>query len=189
MKRVMLLVVALLAVTAACGIPSDHVPRQIADDKVPFGLLGPTNAAQANTVPGGPSVRLFFLDGTHVHEVFRGVPNLEPQTVLTELVKGLADTDPAGITTAIPRDTQVIKVVEEGQTLVVTLNNAILNIAGAEQKNAFGQLVYTATDLAFDNVRFQIPDANGVEQPVPTPTDSGAKTDPVDRADFLSLQG
>jgi len=69
------------------------------------------------------------------------------------------------------------------------LNNAILNIAGAEQKNAFGQLVYTATDLAFDNVRFQIPDANGVEQPVPTPTDTGAKTDPVNRSDFLSLQG
>jgi len=110
-------------------------------------------------------------------------------SVLNELVKGIIDIDPVGITTALPKDVQIVGATLDGATLIVTLNNAILNISGAEQKNAFGQLVYTATDLAgVDNVRFRIPDANGVVQDVPTPTDNGAKAGPVDRSDFLSLQ-
>src|SRR5205807_6601985 len=105
-----------------------------------------------------------------------------------ELVKGLTDTDPVGITTAIPKDTQIVKVTTDGATLVVTLNSAILNISGAEQKNAFGQLVYTVTDLDFTGVRFRVTDASGAEQDVPTPTDNGATAGSVDRSDFLSLQ-
>ena len=94
----------------------------------------------------------------------------------------------ASVTTAIPRDTQIVHVAADGSTLVVTLNNAILNIAGAEQKNAFGQLVYTVTDLDFSGVRFRVTDSTGAEQDVPTPTDNGAKAGAVDRSDFLSLQ-
>ena len=187
MKRLLLLVLALFAVTAACGIPSDSAPRQIADEKVPFGLLGPSTTTPANPV-SGPTVRLYFLDGTRVQALTRSVASPDPQSVLNELVKGLTDSDPAGLTTAIPRDTQVLKTAVDGETLVVTLNNAILDIAGAEQKNAFGQFVFTVHDLAFNSVRFRIPDASGVEQDVPTPTDNGAKAGPVDPSDFLSLQ-
>jgi hypothetical protein len=176
----------LLAVLVACGLPSDDRPRQVADDKVPFELLGPTTTSPANTVPGGPTVRLFFLDGTQVQALNRSVTNLDPQSVLNELVKGLTDTDPAGLTTAIPRDTQIVSVATEGRTLVVTLNNAILNIQGGEQKNAFGQLVYTVTDLDFTGVRFRVTDASGGnEQDVSVPTDNGAKAGPLDRSDFL----
>ena len=189
MKRVLLVVVTLLTVAVACGIPNDSAPRQIADDKVPFGLLGPTTTTPANSAPNGPAVLLYFLDGTQVRGVNRSVPQRDPMSVLNELVKGIIDIDPVGITTALPKDVQIVGATLDGATLVVTLNNAILNISGAEQKNAFGQLVYTATDLAgVDNVRFRIPDANGVVQDVPTPTDNGAKAGPVDRSDFLSLQ-
>jgi hypothetical protein len=187
MKRVVVLAL-LLTAAVACGLPSDSQPRQIADDKVPFELLGPSTTSPASTVPGGPNVRLFFLDGTQVHALNRSVTNRDPQSVLNELVKGLTDTDPAGITTAIPKDTQIVRVVADGTTLVVTLNSAILNIAGTEQKNAFGQLVYTVTDLDFSGVRFRVTDASGAEQDVPTPTDNGAKAGSVGRSDFLSLQ-
>ena len=187
MRRV-LVVVFSFVVLAACGIPSDSAPRQIADEKVPFGLLGPSTTTPGNSVPGGAPVRLYFLDGTQVYAVTRSVTNRDPQAVLNELVKGVTDTDPGGITTAIPSDTQIVHVVADGTTLVVTLNNAILNIAGAEQKNAFGQLVYTVTDLDFTGVRFRVTDPTGAEQDVPTPTDNGAKAGAVDRSDFLSLQ-
>jgi len=187
MRRVIVVALALVAL-AACGIPSDGAPRQIADEKVPFGLLGPSTTTPGNSVPGGQPVRLYFLDGTQVHAVNRSVTNRDPQSVLNELVKGVTDTDPVGITTAIPRDTQIVHVAADGSTLVVTLNNAILNIAGAEQKNAFGQLVYTVTDLDFSGVRFRVTDSTGAEQDVPTPTDNGAKAGAVDRSDFLSLQ-
>ena len=178
MRRVVFLVLTLAAV-AACGLPSDSQPRQIADDKVPFELLGPSTTSPANTVPGGPNVRLYFLDGTQVHALNRSVTNRDPMSVLNELVKGLTDTDPVGITTAIPKDTQIVKVTTDGATL---------NISGAEQKNAFGQLVYTVTDLDFTGVRFRVTDASGAEQDVPTPTDNGATAGSVDRSDFLSLQ-
>lgn len=187
MRRALLLAVLLVA-TAACGIPNDGSPRQIADDKVPFELLGPSTTTPANTVPGGPPVRLYFLDGTQVQPVTRSVTNRDPTSVLNELVRGVADSDPVGLTTAIPKDTQIVRVDADGGTLVVTLNSAILNIAGAEQKNAFGQLVFTVTDLAFTGVRFRVTDAGGAEQDVPTPTDNGAKAGSVDRSDFLSLQ-
>ena len=186
-RRVIVLALVLAGV-AACGIPNDGAPRQIADEKVPFELLGPSTTTPANTVPGGPSVRLYFLDGTQLRAVARSVTNRDPQSVLNELVKGVADTDPVGITTAIPRDTQIVSVAADGSTLIVTLNSAILNIAGAEQKNAFGQLVFTVTDLAFNGVRFRVTDSSGAQQDVPTPTDNGAKAGSVDRSDFLSLQ-
>src|SRR5260370_29453950 len=112
MKRVLLLALV-LAAAGACGLPSDSQPRQIPDDKVPFELLGPSTTSPASTVPGGPNVRLFFLDSTRVYALNRSVTNRDPQSVLNELVKGLTDTDPAGITTAIPRDTQIVHLVAD----------------------------------------------------------------------------
>jgi spore germination protein GerM len=188
MRRIVILLAVVLAL-GACGLPSDSSPRQIADDKVPFELLGPSTTTPTSNVPGGPNVRLYFLDGTQLRAVNRTVPNRDPQAVLGELVKGLVDTDPFGITTAIPKDTQIVRAVSDGDTIVVTLNNAILNIGGAEQKNAFGQMVYTVTDLGTRAVRFRVTDASGGnEQDVPTPTDNGAKAEPLTRSDFVSLQ-
>jgi hypothetical protein len=188
MRRLITLLALGLVVTA-CGLPSDSAPRQIADDKVPFELLGPSTTTPTNDVLGGPSVHLFFLDGTQLRSVNRSVTTRDPQPVLNELVKGRIDSDPFGITTAIPKDTQIVSAVEDGDTLVVTLSNAVLNIGGAEQKNAFGQMVYTVTDLGIRTVRFRVTDASGGnEQDVPTPTDNGAKAGPLDRSDFVSLQ-
>jgi hypothetical protein len=172
----------------ACGLPSDGAPRQIADDKVPFELLGPSTTTPT-TVSGGPSVHLYFLDGTELRAVSRSVPTRDPQSVLNELIKGVADRDPFGIATAIPKDTQIVAVANDGETLVVTLSNAILNIAGALQKNAFGQMVFTVTDLGIAGVRFRVTDASGGnEQDVPTPTDNGAKAGPLNRSDFTTLE-
>ena len=172
---------------AACGLPSDGAPRQIADDKVPFELLGPSTTTPNTDVPGGPNVRLYFLDGTELRAVNRSVPGRDPQTVLNELLKGVTDSDPSGITTAIPKDTQVVKTAEDGDTLVVTLNAALLTISDPNQKNAFGQLVYTITDLDVTGVRFRVLDANGAEQDVSPSTDVGQKAGPLNRGDFASL--
>jgi hypothetical protein len=180
---------AVVLLVAACGLPKDGAPREIAADKVPFNLLGPSTTTPGSSVPGGFNVHLFFLDGTQLRAVTRSLPANDPQTVLNELAKGVTDTDPAGITTAIPKDTQIVHVAMDGDTLVVTLSNAIFSVTGAEQKNAFAQLVYTATDLKISSVRFRVADASGGnEQDVPTPTDVGSKDGAVTRSDFLSLQ-
>jgi hypothetical protein len=186
-RRLALLVVAAWAFLA-CGLPKDGSPRQIADDKVPFGLLGPSTTTPGNDVAGGSLVQLFFIDGTQLRAVNRTVPNRDPKTVLGELVKGVTETDPAGITTAIPKDTQILDAVRVGDTLVVTLNNAILTVSGAEQQNAFGQLVYTATDLASAGVQFRVTDASGAQQDVQPLTDVGQKAGPLTRQDFSKLR-
>jgi spore germination protein GerM len=188
MRRAVIVVGMMLLLTA-CGLGSDRAPRQIADDKVPFELLGPSTTTPTSNVPGGPSVKLFFLDGTELRAVSRSVPTRDPRAVLNELVKGLTDGDPFGIATSIPKDTQIVGVANDGDTVVVTLNNAILNIAGALQKNAFGQMVFTVTDLGIQGVRFRVTDATGGnEQDVPVPTDNGANAGPLTRSDFVTLQ-
>jgi hypothetical protein len=111
-----------------------------------------------------------------------------PQSVLNELVKGVTDSDPAGVTTAIPKDTQIVGLDFDGSTLVVTLNNAFLTITGAEQAHAFAQLVYTVTDLNVAGVRFRVLDTSGAPQDVLPATDVGQKSGPLTRVDFLSLQ-
>jgi spore germination protein GerM len=177
------------AALMACGLPSDNSPRQIADDKVPFELLGPSTTTPTSNLPGGLSVRLYFLDGTQLRAINRSVPSRDPSSVLDELVKGTTDSDPAGITTAIPKGTQIVNVINDGTTVVVTLNNAFLTITGSEQKNAFGQLVYTITDLDVAGVRFRVVDANGGnEQDVLPATDLGQRAGPLTRLDFRSLQ-
>jgi spore germination protein GerM len=184
---------ALVVAVAGCGLPSDGAPRQIADDKVPFELLGPSTTTPNSDVPGGPIVQLYFVVGTapvaELRAVTRRVPSLDTQTVLNELVKGLTDTDPLDVTTAIPKDMQVLSVANDGDTVVVTLSNAITTIGGTEQKNAFGQMVYTVADLGTVRIRFRVTDASGGNaQDVPVPTDGGAKAEPVTRSDFISLQ-
>lgn len=189
MRRLfILLLLCLVTVSAACGLPSDNAPRQLADDKVPFGLLGPSTTTPTSNVPGGTFVFLYFLDGVVLRAVNRSLPDRTPQTVLNELVKGVTDSDPVGITTAIPKDTQIVGLENDGNTLVVTLNNAFLTITGAEQAHAFGQLVYTVTDLNVSGVRFRVLDADGNAQDVQPATDVGQKSGPLTRRDFLSLQ-
>lgn len=177
-----------LTVSAACGLPSDKNPRQIADDKVPFELLGPSTTTRTSNVPGDTFVHLYFLDGVQLRAVNRSLPDRDPHTVLNELVKGVTDNDPAGVTTAIPKDTQIVGIANDGDTLVVTLNNAFLTITGAEQAHAFGQLVYTVTDLNVSGVRFRVLDADGNPQDVQPATDVGQQSGPLTRLDFLSLQ-
>jgi spore germination protein GerM len=152
-------------------------------------VLGPSTTTPGSSVPGGFNVHLYFLDGTQLRAVTRSLPNGDPQSVLDELAKGVTDTDPTGITTAIPKDTKIVSTSMDGDTLVVTLSNEIFSVTGAEQKNAFAQVVYTATDLDIRSVRFRVADASGGnQQDVPTPTDVGSKDGPVTRSDFVSLQ-
>jgi hypothetical protein len=172
----------------ACGLPKDSAPRQIADDKVPFELLGPSTTTPSSNIPGGTFAHLYFLDGEVLRVVNRSLPGRTPLTVLNELVKGITDGDPADITTAIPKDTQIVRIDNDGGTLVVTLSNAILTISGAQQQHAFGQFVYTVSDLNVSGVRFRVVDAGGDAKDVQPLTENGQKAGPLTRSDFPSLQ-
>jgi spore germination protein GerM len=151
-------------------------------------LLGPSTTNAPPSTVGGTLVKLYFVDGTQLRPVNRSVLNRQPDTVLNELLKGLTETDPAGVTTAIPKDTQLVRTSFDGDTLVVTLTAAVLSIGDPGQKTAFGQLVYTVTDLGISGVRFRVVDAGGGnEQDVKPSTDLGQKEGPLARTDFAQL--
>ena len=56
---------------------------------------------------------------------------------------------------------------------MVTLSNEMLNVQSTEQRNAFAQLVYTASDLGITGVIFRVLDSSGNPQEVQPVTDSG----------------
>ena len=189
MKKLLVVTVVSGALLAACGLPKDRSPREIAADKVPFGLLGPTTTAPGNTdVEGGTEIKLYFIDGAKLREVRRTVPRSDVRLVLDELVHGVGETDPLGITTAIPKDTKVIDTQFNGTNLVVTLSNEMLNVQSTEQRNAFAQLVYTAKSLGIPGVIFRVLDSNGSPQDVAPVTDSGTKGGVLTTADYPQEQ-
>lgn len=183
-----LLVVATIVAfvtVAGCGLPKDSSPREIAADKVPFGLIGPSTTTQSNEiVEGGSPVHLYFVDGARLRPVNRMVARRDPRLVLDALVKGVSDTDPLGIASSIPKDTKIVDIQPDGNDLVVTLSNEMLNVQSTEQRNAFAQLVYTASDLGVPGVRFRVLDTNGNPQDVLPPTDQGPHSGPLTRSDY-----
>lgn len=169
----------------ACGLPKDRSPREIAADKVPFGLLGPTTTAPSNAaVQNGTDVTLYFVDGAQLRPITRTAQRRDVRLVLDLLVQGLREHDPLGITTAIPKDTKVIDTHFEGTDLVVTLSNEMLNVQSTEQRNAFAQLVYTAKDLGIPNVMFRVLDSNGNPQDVQPVTDNGTHGGALSTSDY-----
>jgi hypothetical protein len=188
MKKASSLAVVLVVssgLLAACGLPKDRSPREIAADKVPFGLLGPTTTAQGNpSVQGGTDVTLYFVDGAMLRPVTRNAQRRDVHLVLDQLVQGLGGHDPLGITTAIPKDTKVLDTHFEGSNLVVTLSNEMLNVQSTEQRNAFAQLVYTAKDLGIPGVIFRVLDSSGNPQDVQPVTDSGTHGGALTTSDY-----
>jgi hypothetical protein len=188
-RRLLVVATLLLTLVAACGLPSDGEPRQIAADKVPFSLLAPTSSIPAADQTGGPFENLYFFDGNKLRAVRLAVPSRSPVDVLGQLVKGVPDAK-TGVATAIPKDTQVLAAdFDDAGVLVVTLSKEILSIGDPDQGRAFGQLVWTATGLEnVLQVRFRTIDANGQTQDVKPTTDTGQRPDlPVDKSDFRSI--
>jgi hypothetical protein len=174
---------------AACGLPTDNTPRVIAADKVPYSLLGPSTTNQGIEA-GGVEVQLYFVDDQRLRPVKRRVPDTSPVMVLEALIRGPADRDPRSLKGAIPPETRVLRAdLETDATLTVVLTKDILSVTGPLQKNAFAQLVYTATDLpGVSRVRFKVAEAAGDnEQDVDPPTEGGATKAPLSKGDYSSL--
>src|SRR5205823_51504 len=96
--------------------------------------------------------------------------------------------DPDGLSSAIPQNTTIVSADRDGSTLVVTLSSAIVSVTGPEQKNAFAQLVFTATGLAnVTGVRFRALDSSVQPQDLEPPTDRGNQQGPLTTSDFDSL--
>jgi spore germination protein GerM len=184
----------LLVGTTACGLSEDSGPKVLAVDDVPADLLDP-NPSSSTSVVQAPNaeVTVYYLvlqDGQpHLRGVTRSVadPTSPSARIAALLQPPTPEEQAAGITTSIPADTRLLGTqLSQGEPiLTIDLSGAVFDVQGAELRNAFAQLVWTATDLeGVSRVRFEVdgedyrvPDDAGIEQ-----------TATVGRADYEALR-
>jgi hypothetical protein len=180
--RLVALVGALAVVLAACGIPSDGRPRDIADNER-LQLADTKAPDQAASTTNGPKVYFLSQGPTgedRLQPAGRNVPDT-PTAVLTELFNGLTTKEQQlnRWRTAVPPDTKLLAppAQEPDGTLIVNLSQAFFQASGPAQINAVAQVVFTST--AIDGVqRVKIlvegqaqgwPRGDGTAQPVGEP--------------------
>lgn len=180
MPAVMIAAVAALLGLSACGVSTDSRPQEISRSNVPEGLLdgdtSSTNGARAGQ--GGEATQVWFLQGesNDVTLVARERTVRRPRTargVLEALLlDGPNETERAfNITTAIPSSTTLAAPPELGENgvLVIDLSHGLFEVMGDELRNAYAQIVCTATEVQgvraatfeIDGEPFEALDGNG----------------------------
>jgi spore germination protein GerM len=181
-RRLLLALLAVLALVGACGLSEDDGPQAIAPENVPRDLLDP-NPEASTTPPAGPGtlVSMFLLeevrDQVRLVEVQRKVTDpADPGDRLVALFAQPTDQEAdAGLVTSIPAETRLRAMPvlnEETSELVLDLSSEFLSIEGPELPKAFAQIVWTVTLLdGVREVRFLVDgeeiraqDADGAEQ-------------------------
>jgi hypothetical protein len=137
------LVAVALTVGTACGIPSDAEPTVL-----PGGIVMP---AVAPTEPAGPpsaqvDVPVFLVQAEQLVKAVRPARSSDLRNTLDLLLAGPREAElAAGLRTAISPQTTVRSARLEGDTAVVDLNAALVEVGGQEQILAVAQIVLTAT--------------------------------------------
>ena len=176
----MIAAVAALLGLSACGVSTDSQPHEISRSNVPDGLLdGETSTTQgARAGQGGEATQVWFLQGENddLRLVARERTVRRPKTargVLEALLlDGPNETERAfNITTAIPSSTTLAgpPELDDNGVLVIDLSAGLFEVMGDELRNAYAQIVCTATEvrgvqaaeIEIDGAPFQALDGNG----------------------------
>jgi hypothetical protein len=180
-------------VLAACGLPSDDQPAELAADQIPPELLAPApESATTSTLPVLTlPFNLYFFDPD---DLLRAEPRQirTPATEADVLLQLFTGTTEQGKSTAIPPGLELIDARTDAatRTLTIALNDALFDIQSTELSRAIAQMVFTGTALAgVDQVRFEIegqlqavPDGRGDSQSRPVTRDDYVEFDPVAQA-------
>lgn len=192
-RMLRMVLVVLLGVSAACGIPADDAPRSISEDKAPGTMgTGPEVTTDGQTL----RAELYFtrFDGRrdNLVPIKRRVPTggssstPTPATVLEALLAGVAEDESAlNVVTKIPADTGLASQPRlDGGILTVDLTEAINGVQGDGARLAYGQMVCTVA--ALDEVESVLFTVEG--EPVPPPTGDGDTTNvPLTCASYAPL--
>ena len=193
MRRSIGATVAVLALLGACGVSEDGSPKEIAKADLPAGLLD-ENPSTLPESPATTTVSVYLLEegveGVRLVAADREVTDAdEPNERLTTLFLGPSEAEMnAGITSAIPTDTVLLDVTtdEDAKEVTVDISDDIFTIEGEALAQAFGQIVWTATEPGaggYSKVRIFV-------EGEPTTVLDGEvanKEGPVDRSDYTNL--
>ena len=172
-RRSSVLLALVAATLTACGIPQDKQPTI-----TPGGVVMPAvapSAAPPTDDPADPSpseanLAVFLVRADHLEKVVRSARGDDLTGTLGVLLAGPTETElGAGLRTAISPQTELRSARREGDTAVVDLSAAFVEVGGQEQILAVAQIVLTATTVpGVTRVRFllegqavEIPRADG----------------------------
>ncbi len=172
-----------LAGGTACGVPSDREPTVL-----PGGVVTP---AVAPTEPAGQraadvDVPLFLVQAEKLVKVNRTAQSDSLPDVLHLLVAGPREAElAAGLRTAINPETSLRSARVDGETAIVDLSAALVEVGGQEQILAVAQIVLTATTVpGVRAVRFLL-EGEAVEVPRADGTLTSEALGPADYDDLL----
>jgi len=195
MIGLVLVAAALALAAAACGIPTDKSPRPIVQGALPNALAPQTTTSLAGARAGSDVVRIFLVrnDGATpklaaVSVVIADTTTLSQRArmVMTELVSD--QPAPSGatqnLTNTIPSAVRILDLKLDGDVLDLDMSH-LDNVESTQQRLAFAQMVYTATDLpGIDAVRFSI---NGRAAQVPLDNATSKLGQAIDPGDYAQL--
>lgn len=173
-------VVVLTVTVIACGIPFETEPEAVeievavaADDDIP--------------TPGDlAAVSVYLVHDNSLVQVHRDLPSPPASGIIFGSLLGpVAEAEQrAGLRTAIPPDTRVIALNEDGSLLQIDLSREFASVGGEEEILAVAQIVLTASSIeGIDYVTFAL---DGV--PTGVPVASGALSEePVGAGDYATL--
>lgn len=182
-RRLLLALLATLALAGGCGLSADDGPQAIAPENLPPDLLDP-NPSSSTTLSESAtttSVTVYFLetvgDTERLTAAEREVkdPTL-PADRLNALFSQQPDENEAsdGLVTSIPADTVLLTAprVEGSDQVVINLSPELFSIQGPELAKAFAQIVWSVTEVdGIRRVRFLVDgqarnalDADGAEK-------------------------
>ncbi|MCB0970648.1 MAG: GerMN domain-containing protein [Acidimicrobiales bacterium] len=176
-------VVAVAATVAACGVSAEPDANRIDPSSVPFGLLeAQTTTTEASS---GTPVTIYLLSGDALLDVRRSLPDDGSLADLLELVvTGPTPTEQGlGVTSAVAPGT-VASVQTERGIAEVDLTESFGEIGSGDQLLALAQIVYVLTGQpGIGAVSFTLEG-----EPIEVPrTDGTASDQPLTRDDFAAL--
>lgn len=191
--RAVALSVALLA-AGACGIGTDDEPRAISPESTTHSSTGPSSpSTRAAAGDKSTAVAIFFVrktdEGVQLVALERQVPRVTPQNVIEALIMQppTGNERAEGYTTALPPGTSLVSSnLRSDGVLVVDVTNGIFEIQGESVRNAFAQIVCTATML--EEVRGVLFEVNGEPRAVPD-GESRQTNRPLHCRNYASLTG
>jgi hypothetical protein len=157
-------------VLAACGVPDEEEPRELAAEDLPADLLEPQPTTPGSTTPGGvtAAANIYFMGTERLVAVERRVdPPPDPAEVIILLLEGpTSEEQDLSVSTEIPPETELLDAtLSRTGVLTIDLSEEINDIRAEAQQRAIAQLVFTATDLEeVAEVRFEV---EGEAKPVP----------------------
>ena len=197
-RRVVIVVAAVLIGAAACGIPSDDEPRSIPEGALPEQVREPggTGATSTTSRTGATSEQTLYLVSAEAEERLVPFPgqvlSADPSQLPRLTLEALIQTRPenvglAGVATnQLPSDVQVIdaNVQPDG---VLNLNLSSLGIESSRLRLAMAQIVFTATDLRSSGINSVRVSIDGELAAVPTQSGNADPGTPVSKSDYADL--